>query len=180
MKRDVTDIVQRYRQALCYVWNSCIWTDHALRNWDSVDSFRLTKLPLFQALVATALDIERSDLFGKGFELAPKIDGIGIIPQIQVNSRRPSEPSAGTWLPISGSFKSGDLSLTLVDLFDWSPLGYIDLRYYVALIDASAPHPDLAGQHALIDVMHASVFWNDDERVGEEPDTSGDICRPTS
>ena len=51
MDTDVTDIVQRYRLALRHIWNSCFWVDPKLRNWDSVDSFRGLKLPLFRALV---------------------------------------------------------------------------------------------------------------------------------
>ena len=48
--------------------------------------------------------------------------------------------------------------MTLVDLFDWSPLGYIDLRYYVVLIESFRSHPERMGHHALVDVNDANIL----------------------
>lgn len=153
-------MVQRYRQVLRHIWNSCIWVDPKLRTWDSVYSFRDLKLPLFRALVADPLDIQANDhIFGAGFEIAPNAaDGI---PVLRINSRAPSEPDEGIWEMMTGPFKANDVRLRLIDLFDWNPLGYIDLRYYVVMIEALNKQPDRVGQHALVDTAEAAVFWND-------------------
>jgi hypothetical protein len=156
MWTDVTDIVQRYRLALRYIWNCCFWVDPSLRNWDSVDSFRRLKLPLFRALVGDPLDLEPGDeIFGTQFEVVPHIqEGL---PSLQVNLNVPSSPAAGVWEPLKGPFKADEITLSLVDFFDWTPMGYIDLRYYVVRIESFRAHPDRVGQHALVDVAHAAV-----------------------
>jgi len=163
MGTDVTDIVQRYRLALRYIWNSCIWVDPALRTWDSVYSFRDLKLPLFRSLVADPLHLSKADsIFGERFEVVPDMsNGVGL-PLLEVNSRVPSRPDAGTWIPLAGPFKAEDIRMTLVDLFDWMPLAYSDLRYFVVLVQAFHRHPDRVGQHALVDVTQARVVFGDD------------------
>ncbi len=80
---DITDAVQRYRLALRYIWNSCIWVDESLRDWESVDSFRKLKQPLFNTLVAEPLGLETGKLFGRGFELVPDSAYGAGIPAIQ-------------------------------------------------------------------------------------------------
>ena len=157
---DITDFVQRYRLALRHIWNSCFWADPKLRNWDAVYSLRDLKLPLFRSIVANPLEIDLTEkIFGAHFKVVPDMtDGIGL-PFIQVDIRQPSNLDAGTWIPLNGPFKPDDLSMTLVDLFDWTPLTYSDLRYYVVLIERFPNHPDKVGQHALVDVMHARVSY---------------------
>ena len=159
METDVTDLVQRYRLALRHIWNCCIWVDPALRTWDSVYSFRALHLPLFKALIADPLGLTTQDVFGDGFHVVADKATSGDLGMIQVNSRVPSSPSAGVWMPLKGALRADDFSFTLINLFDWSPLGYIDLRYYVVRIDASATHPETVGQHALIDVGGMQVIW---------------------
>jgi hypothetical protein len=122
MKTDVTDMIQRYRLALRYIWNSSIWTDPNLRNWESVYSFRKLKLPLFQTLIADPLELQRDAIFGEDFEVAPHEAFTDGLPSLQVNMRLPSMPNEGIWHPVPGPFRPEDVSLTLVDLFDWMPL----------------------------------------------------------
>ncbi len=162
MRTDITDIVQRYRLALRHIWNNCFWVDPKLRTWDSVYAFRDLKLPLFQALVGDQLNIDhRNEIFGPGFEIvASSSEGL---PLMQVNACVPSKPDEGIWNTLNGPFPSSDLRLRLEDLFDWSPLDYLDLRYYVVLIESFKPHPEKVAQHALVDVMHASVFWDPEQ-----------------
>lgn len=150
--------MQRYRLALRDVWNSCFWVDPKLRTWDSVYSFRSLKLPLFNALIGDPLGLEPSDkIFGPKFKIVPNMpEGL---PLLEVNTWVPSSASSGIWEPLQGSFKAEDLNLTLVDLFDWSPLDYIDFRYYVVLVESFGTHPDKVGQHALVDVTLVDVLW---------------------
>ena len=79
------------------------------------------------------------------------------LPSLQVNRNVPSSASEGVWEPLQGPFKDDEIALTLVDFFDWSPMGYIDLPYYVVRIESFPTHPDKVGQHALVDVIFARV-----------------------
>lgn len=172
MNTDITDAVQRYRLALRFIWNACIWIDPALRNWDSVYSFRELKLPLFRTLIADPLQIRTGGaIFGSGFRVVPAHEAG--LPLMQVNVRVPSSPSEGIWEPLNGPFNQEELTMTLLDLFDWTPLGYIDLRYYIVLIESFRGHTERVGQHALIDVNHAGVLWVGEETaVGNIPGSS--------
>ncbi len=156
-------MIQRYRLALRFIWNCCIWADPNLRGWESVYAFRELKLPLFKALVAGPLGADGAVLFGEGFQVVPDPQGGGIS-MIQVNKRIPGEPAGGIWEPVYGPFNAEDVRLTLVDLFDWSPLGYIDLRYFVVLITRFPGHAQRAGHHALVDATETKVLWTEHDR----------------
>ncbi len=156
-RTDITDMVQRYRLALRYIWNSCIWVDPELRDWDSVYSFRELQLPLFKALVADALQIEAKALFGPRFPVVPELE-IGWS-NIQVNRRLPDEPAGWLGEIIRGNFKADDIAVHLVGFFDWAPLAYIDLRYCEVAIDAFPNHPDRVGHHALVEANECRFLW---------------------
>lgn len=165
---DITEMVQRYRLVLRRVWNAGIWVDPDLRDWESVYSFRKLQLPLFRALVADPLGIEPETIFGEGFRLAPTAaDGISTV---LLNQSLPPILGAGVWSVLLGPFNADDTRLTLLDFFDWTPMDYIDLRYYVVLVEACGKHPQAVGHHALVDVAHARVLWTPAEGALE---TSG-------
>ena len=160
MPPNVNDVVQRYRLQLRQIWNGCFWLDPELRDWDSVYAFRELQLHLFAALVAHPLGLRPVDhVFGRGFRVIPSPRCTEGLPSIQVNLRKPSSPSEGIWHSFAGPFKEEDVQFTLVDFFDWMPLSYIDLRYYVVMIERLRGHEDQIGQHALIDVNDAEVLW---------------------
>lgn len=160
MACDVTEIIEQYRLALRHVWNCSFWSDPTRRNWESVYSFSALKAPLFNALVADRLGLGHSDSpFGTDFHVVPASGQGDEIPFMQVNVRVPSSPTEGSWEFLKGPFHAEEIQLMLVDLFDWSPLGYLDLRYFVVLIQSFGKHPDKVGQHALIDVTHVRVVY---------------------
>ncbi len=163
MARNVTDLVQRFRLALRHLWNECVWIDENQRHWESVYSFRRLKLPLFQLLIAGPLAIPEPDaLFGSPFYVVPAKWSSGFS-TLQVNIRTPSSADAGVWMPVKGTYSAGDVSIVLIDLFDWVPLGYIDLRYYVGCIESFPNHQELVGHHVLVDVESAEVHWGEAE-----------------
>ena len=163
------EVVQRYRLELRHIWNECFWVDPALRDWDSVYAFRELHLPLFAALVAHPLGLEKVDhVFGPGFSVVPSDYFPNGFASIQVNVSIPSRPNEGIWLPVTGPFKREQVQFTLIDFFDWAPLRYIDLQYYVVLIDRLDGHEDRVGRHALIEVAQGDVTWDSpkcDERA---------------
>lgn len=166
MMIEVTDMVQRYRLVLRHIWNAGLWVDPDLRRWESVDSFKELKLPLFRALVANPLGFEPGEIFGKQFRVAPESGKSDGIPALQVNQRQPTSIGGGVWKMLLGPFKADEIDLELLDFFDWSPMGYIDLRYYLVLVRACRNHPDVIGHQALVDVSSASVLWSAAESRG--------------
>lgn len=143
MPPNANDVVQRYRFQLRDIWNECFWVDPELRDWDSVYAFRELQLPLFKALVAQPLGLGPVEyIFGSGFRVVPNSMYREGLPPIQVNSRKPSSPDAGIWLSLTGPFKEEDVQFTLVNFFDWTPMSYIDLRYYVVIIERLRGHDD--------------------------------------
>ena len=159
---DVTEVVQRYRLALRHIWNSCIYADPELRDWESVYAFRHLKLPLFNAVVSNALEVEATDkLFGPDFRVAPASEpGLSL----QIDRREPDDAkhAGGLYEDREGPFQADQVGLSLVDLFDWMELGYIDLRYYLVLIESFPAQPDKIGHRGLVDVTEARVFHRAD------------------
>jgi hypothetical protein len=155
----VNEIVQRYRLALRDVWNHYFWVDPDLQNWESVYAYRKLHLSMFAALVAHPLDLgEVSYVFGPGFFVVP-ISERSEFANIQVNVAKPSRPDEGIWKPVAGPFDGDKARFTLIDFFDWSPLDYIDLRYYVVLIERLDGHEEYVGTHALVEVSQGEVIW---------------------
>ncbi len=74
-------------------------------------------------------------------------------------------PGGGVWLPVTGSFKREQVEFTLIDFLGWGPLRYIDLQYYVVLIDRLDGHEDRVGQHAVIEVAQGDVTWDSPQAV---------------
>ena len=164
---NVNEVVQRYRLALRHIWNECFWVDPELRDWDAVYAFRKLHLPLFAALVAHPLGLEKVDhVFGPGFRVVPSDYFSDGFVNLQVNVSIPSRPNGGVWEPVTGRFKREQAEFTLIDFFDWAPLRYIDLQYYVVLIDRLDGHEDRVGQHAVIEVVQGDVTW--DSPKGDE------------
>lgn len=159
--KDVTDLVQRYRLALRQIWNQNFYSDPELRDWDSVYAFRELQLPLFKALVAHPLGLERpTRSFGTGFEVVP---ASRVCHEVLVNSVVPSSlDGGGAWAPLRGPFEPGAFKATLLDFFDWFPLDYADLRYYVVMIDDFPAHPAKVGQHAFIETPFVRVYWREE------------------
>lgn len=155
---DVTELVQRYRLALRYVWNSCIWVDADRRNWESFYVFRDLKLPLFEALVASPLSLETTQIFGDQFHIVPRDVEF---PSLPVNRRPADDLAGGVYEDAKGSLVTGNLSLTLGDLFDWLPLDYIDLSYYVARVREFSGSPELVGHSALVEAAYCKVLYDD-------------------
>ncbi len=148
--RDVTDMIQQYRLALRHIWNTHFYPDPAKRTWDSVTTFRTLQLPLYDALVAASLDQPPARrLFESRFEVVP--DEYVVTLLVNQDSTDPH----GVWKKTEFS---GPPTLVLVDFFDWSPMDYIDLHYYLTRIESWPAHPEWNGHHALVEVAQARVL----------------------
>ena len=172
---DITDLITRYRLALCHIWNTCVWVDPRLRNWESVYSFRDIRLPLFKALIADPLGLDTGGtLFGSAFSVVVGGDTGESAGMIEVNTSEPKGARTGIWTPLQGPIYEGDISLTLIDLYDWRPLSYMGLSHYMVLITAFDNFPEHVGRHALIAVDSARVFCA--ASVQEVDSTLSELC----
>ncbi len=162
MNENVTELFQRYRQCLREIWNTHFWQHSKLRNWDSVTVFERLKPSIFQALVLSNL------AEGCACEEAPPQGSFLVVPNVPDNRGNRlathvvvTKPEGGgrSWSEELLSLGASDATLRFVDVFDWSMMGYVDLRYYVAEISDFAARPDLNGQEILIDVCQADIFW---------------------
>jgi len=59
--------------------------------------------------------------------------------------------------------RATDATLHFVDVFDWTMMGYVDLRFYVARISTFPARKDLEDREILIDVYQADILWLNEE-----------------
>jgi len=166
MTEDVTELFQQYRLCLREIWNTRYWQNTDLRNWDSVARFNRLKPSIFQAIVIEGLSESC------GCEASKIIDGFQVVPDVPDNRGHhlatnvvvtTTENGGRNWIATLDQLASSDVTLRFIDIFDWSMMGYVDLRYYVAEIADFPARPDLHGKEALIDVYQARVFWTSDQ-----------------
>jgi hypothetical protein len=159
-----TELVQRYRKALQYLWNAHFWWDQTYRDIQAIREFEELKLPLFTWLVAKRLgpDFEVPEkLFGDPYKVVPKVTG-----HIRSIRRMLVEGHPGIWEELKGEFKADELTLTLLDFFDWDVMNWRDFRFYRVRIDHMAGRPEKVGREALIDVLEVDVLWEPPGIVG--------------
>lgn len=158
-----TELIQQYRLALRYLWNTHFWSDQSYRDVDSLLRFKQLKLPLFISLVAKVLgpDLESpSELFGDDYKVVPKVIGCSrVFPPMRVDVGFPDRPGY-QWKELAGEFTNDNLKLTLLDLFDWNELDWRDFRYFRVRIDGMQGHPDKVGREGLIDAVDVDVLWD--------------------
>lgn len=129
------------------------------------------KLPLFIALVMSKLDFRGPDptsIFGDSFKVVPRISSGNILGSLRVDigfADRPGE----CWTQLTGSFRSEDLELTLIDFFDWEELNWRDFRYYRVRINRLNGHPESAGREGLVENTDVDVLWEPTGIVGLPP-----------
>lgn len=161
MTENVTELLQRYRQCLRDIWNAHFWQHPELRNWDSVTVFEKLKPCLFRALVLESL--------AEGCaHTAPPEGSFLVVPNVPENGGgrlathvvvTKSEGGGRSYVEELLTLRASDATLRFVDIFDWSMMGYVDFRYYLAEVSAFAARPDLIGLEVLVDVHQADVVW---------------------
>ena len=162
-----TELVQRYRQALIYLWNMQYWAPNEFRDWDCVAEFNPLKLPLFIGLVVNRLHshaAEPARIFGEEYKIVPHLTHSGSSIATFMVDRKLHK--ARVFEEIKGPFKADDLKLSIVDLFDWQALGWREFRYYLARVDHFSPDPSIVGCEALVDVSYVDVIWHPAQILG--------------
>lgn len=169
MTKNVTELFQRYRQCLRDIWNTHFWGHSELRNWDSVSIFERLKPSIFQAIVLETLSDNCScaqSVTNGMFQVVPSVPGPGGGSATHVVITKRDPLGGRSYVEELPALRSSEATLRFVDVFDWSVMGYLDLRYYVTRITKFASRPDLEGLEPLIDVCQAEVFWSPTDNSG--------------
>jgi hypothetical protein len=156
--RDITDIMNNYRECTRHLWNT-YFRMVAPRRSDVEAAFRFDAIKelIFRELVLAKI--------GK-LDFQKPCDGEPwpfLAVRIPRNRRSPaliSRPSADGnkyWDDPLRTLEGRGLILRFIDYFDWDEFNYIDCRYYKVRIVSLPGHPNLTGRDALIETQYARV-----------------------
>jgi hypothetical protein len=157
---DVTDLVLQYRLLLRAIWNEHVWACPALRCWDAVEQFNELRPVLYDRLLLAKLKAIQGISLREPVELRivpsiPDSEGHACAP-VRISESSSSAVSR-RWDQPPGIIRPSDMDLLFVDFFDWSQIGYWDLRYFRVRIVKSHEYGHLVGREALIECDSARV-----------------------
>ncbi len=96
------------------------------------------------------------------FRLVPNIPNLEGSPPTAVITILSSTATGGRSWKWQENGEATRVKLLFKDFFDWSNLGYRDLRYYLVRVQEYQGHPEWVGVEALMDVQEADVVWDGD------------------
>jgi hypothetical protein len=151
----VTEAVQDYRRAARHLWNEYVWRHDEMRSYEIFRLFEDLRTPLYKLLVEARLGIWSRDntRFGERFRVVPRAE-TGTIPSVWVDTS-----GSGTYARQTGPFRISDLTLYLVDFYDWEQLAYHDYVYYQVVVSEFAQQPAFRGRTGLVEVKDADVLY---------------------
>jgi len=156
--KDVTTIMERYRECVRHIWNTYLRTGNSTPD-DKVNRFDRIKELLFSEIVLRELgkpnyrreDCQQELTF---LRVVPVCEGVPIM----VN--RPSSDGNKYWDdPVDNA--GPDADLRFIDFFDWDQLGFMNLQFYHVKIFHFPKFPHLVGREALLDTQYARVFLDE-------------------
>ena len=158
---DATEEFQRYRLMLRGIWNSYICTDRDMRDWDMRDRFNEITPALAEKLLGEKLRrrLDVDDIVRLSVFVVPAVNSIGSVGQVPIRiSETFEKQTSRNWDQPPMSVAQRDMAMIFRDFFDWDPLGYRDMQYFLVEISASCKFPELIGRDALIEVLYARVL----------------------
>jgi len=167
MMRDVTDLLNNYRECVRGLWNVYFRPLHrpedlASRDPDTpVDHFERVERSLFTVLVLRPIGKAkyRQQVTYKTVPflcVVPAGEGRSLM----VNRERGK--ASGYWDHQVAWAASEGADFRFDGCFDWDDYGYREMRYYMVRIDAFPAHPECVGRHALIAAQEVRVLFDDD------------------
>lgn len=69
-----------------------------------------------------------------------------------------ARPSSGVWNHPREHIRANDMSLRLIEFFDWGTLDYRDWKLLRVEIAASTAYPDVVGREGLLEVSSVKVL----------------------
>ena len=164
--RDITLLMDHYREVTRSVWNTGFWAQADLQTWDARDQFEQIKKLLFKALVIARLEEGHCcDLFSlpddRKFRVVPSTDRA--VP-IMIHCPREGDRNRYWDDPVK-QVSASEAELHFLDYFDWDLMNYADFQYYRVRIAAFATQPHLVGREALLEHLNAKVFTDSPSEV---------------
>ena len=161
-----TYLIENYRLALRDLWNKHLRPPHVAADRDSVRDLDSLKLPLFRTLVLRRLDPKDTSplrIFGDRFRVVAQQDSGVLGPILPLGAGVDGRQMSA----VHGPFAPGELSLALLDFFDWDQTGRRDFRYYRVRVDRCDQQPHLVRHEAIVDVLTSDVLWEDADATAE-------------
>ncbi len=171
MEQDVTDLLNRYREACRFLWNNFLRDPDAhigggqyrvsLADERFCDFARMKEI-LFTALVLREIGREEFEPCFGAYDKP--------IPFLRVSARKDTRLMINRTLPQPYANQYWDapitrvpekIDLAFIDYFDWNSSGYSDFAYYYVRIVGCSEHPEIVGRDALLEVLNGGVFADD-------------------
>jgi hypothetical protein len=151
--RDVTVVMDRYRECVRHVWNAYFAAEaREDADWDAIDDFNAAAGYLFRALVLRELGHEagEADSLVETRQEPLLFLRVVVDPIAEIHINR--ELTSGYWdYPLTRVAKD-DLELAFLGYFDWAVVDHRDFAYYRVRIVGSAKYPDVVGKDALVPI----------------------------
>lgn len=152
--KDVSQLMNRYRESARVLWNSFLREDADYR---TVDTYAQLKFLLFDEIVLAAIGMAGyvRDSTEEPYPFLRIVPCVAAVPVLTNSS-----VTAGVWTwqhPVMWA-TSLEVDLRFIDYFDFAQMGFLDLHYYRALVRSWPTHPDVVGCELLLEVQHASVM----------------------
>jgi hypothetical protein len=150
--RDVTDLMNRYRDCSRHVWNTYMGTEMGDAASDAVERIydQIRRL-LFDGIVTVRLT-------GTAATDATLI--VAPMPSVPILIRRPSGDGNYYWdQEPELRFEDGLVQLTFIEYYDFFEGPVRDFRFYRCRVMKFPTRPEYEGRDALVDVVHARVFY---------------------
>jgi hypothetical protein len=175
--RDVTDILQSYRECVRHLWNAhFLHLLPATRDqWGLRDQFDDACSILFGALVVDRIGVSPAAdaahiLSPSRRPSSPPLAWLHVVPlvdcRVRIMINRDATADGGYWDHPVKRVLSQDVELRLVHLYDFGELQFRDFKYYLVRIISSRIE-GLAGRAALIESEYARVFVDEEAFTNE-------------
>ncbi len=156
--REISELMDHYRDSARHVWNTAFWPFPERRNWDARAQFDQIKTLLFKSLVVSSLvDTACCDLASLPDVTLRVVPRAGGPVPIMIEHPRAGDRNH-YWDDPVREVEASAVELHFLDYFDWDSLAIADFRYYRVRIAAFPTQPRLAGREALLEYSHAGVF----------------------
>ena len=155
--KNITKDIQRYREVVRHLWNSCLVNCVEQSPGATYESFGRICEELFDVLILEAHGSEESAerLNVAGFKTIRVVPAIKESVPLIVNRSNPS----GTYWDDSVKLKPDDCELLFIGFFDWDRHNTIEMRYLRVLVASCAAEPRVVGRHALIEMLYSEVVY---------------------
>ena len=163
---EITPVINQYRECVRHLYNTYFLKEVSEGediDWDLKDLYNNIASQLFDAVVLYPRDISNAKLTPD--HIVPKVPlaFLQIMPSdhaaamVLINR----EIDSGYWDEKATDQELCDSRMSFLGFFDFDSSGFMEMNYYLVLIESAPNRPDLAGRQALIPVQYAKAYFID-------------------